>query len=106
MPGATFRQLFELWNERQRQDEYLGTLINAWLSRGGEAHAYRDGESYVDIGTLHGYRAAINLLSDGIHRSAEPTFSRRPDSLEQSAAPRPALSCKPPTLAPIPSQNS
>ena len=63
MPGWLLRELFELWTHRERRDEYLGTLVNAYLSNGGEAWAVRAGRSYVDIGTLHGYRAAINLLS-------------------------------------------
>ena len=63
MPGYVFHELFALWTERDHCDEYMGTLINAWIARGGEARAIRAGESYVDIGTLHGYRAAITLLS-------------------------------------------
>jgi glucose-1-phosphate thymidylyltransferase len=65
MPARILQQLFALWNERDRQDEYIGTLVNAWLARGGVAQGIRAGESYVDIGTLHGYRAAISLLSSG-----------------------------------------
>jgi dTDP-glucose pyrophosphorylase len=63
MPGYILRELFDLWSERERSDEYMGTLVNAWLERGGEARGIRAGESYVDIGTLHGYRSAITLLS-------------------------------------------
>ncbi len=63
MPGSVLRELHQLWNERQQSDEYFGTLVNAYIERGGQARAVRAGESYVDIGTLNGYRAAINLLS-------------------------------------------
>jgi len=63
MPGAIFQELYELWREPGRNDEYIGTLVNAYLARGGKARGIRAGESYVDIGTLHGYRSAINLLS-------------------------------------------
>jgi glucose-1-phosphate thymidylyltransferase len=63
MPGRILRQLHELWCERQFQDEYLGTLVNEFISRGGVARAVHAGEQYVDIGTLHGYRNAIQLLS-------------------------------------------
>jgi dTDP-glucose pyrophosphorylase len=63
MPGSVLQALFDLWNARQRRDEYIGTLINAYLKSGGEARAIPAGESYVDIGTLHGYREGINLLS-------------------------------------------
>jgi glucose-1-phosphate thymidylyltransferase len=63
MPGCVLRDLFELWQQRDRSDEYFGTLVNAYLLGGGEARAVAAGESYVDIGTLNGYRSAINLLS-------------------------------------------
>jgi glucose-1-phosphate thymidylyltransferase len=63
MPGSIFIELHNLWHERERQDEYFGTLVNAWLARGGKAMGIRSGVSYVDVGTLHGYREAINLLS-------------------------------------------
>jgi glucose-1-phosphate thymidylyltransferase len=63
MPGAVLRELNALWLARERQDEYVGTLVNAWLTQGGEAHARRAGTSYVDVGTVRGYREAIALLS-------------------------------------------
>ena len=63
MPGAVFHALHELWCEPGRRDEYMGTLVNAWLARGGTARAVRAGEAYVDVGTLHGYREAIRLLN-------------------------------------------
>jgi NDP-sugar pyrophosphorylase family protein len=65
MPGAVLHDLHELWCERARQDEYLGTLINAYLAQGGEAYGMRAGEAYVDVGTLNGYREAIRLLTMG-----------------------------------------
>ncbi len=40
----------------ERGDEYLGTLVNAWIAQGGRAVGVRAGEAYVDVGTLHGYR--------------------------------------------------
>ncbi|HEV7367518.1 sugar phosphate nucleotidyltransferase [Arenibaculum sp.] len=61
--GAVLAELHALWLERGRSDEYIGTLVNAWLARGGRARGARAGRSYVDVGTLHGYRAAIGLLS-------------------------------------------
>ncbi|MBI3542475.1 MAG: nucleotidyltransferase family protein [Deltaproteobacteria bacterium] len=63
MPGRTLRQLYRLWIERQRGDEYFGTLVNAFIDRGGKARAVLAGDSYVDVGTLHGYRAAVNQLA-------------------------------------------
>jgi len=63
MPGATLHQLHALWERRDRTDEYLGTLVNAYLAEGGHARAVRAGEVYVDVGTLHGYREAIRVLN-------------------------------------------
>jgi hypothetical protein len=57
------RELYDLWCERGRTDEYIGTLVNAYLAQGGSAVGVRAGEAYVDVGTLHGYREAIRLLS-------------------------------------------
>jgi dTDP-glucose pyrophosphorylase len=63
MPGRVFHELHALWKEEGRGDEYIGTLVNAWLARGGEALGVRAGQSYVDVGTLNGYREAIRLLT-------------------------------------------
>ena len=63
MPGVVLHELFQLWCERDRRDEYIGTLVNAYLARGGEARGVRAGHAYVDVGTLHGYREAMRLLS-------------------------------------------
>lgn len=60
MPGSVLAVLYEIW--RERQDEYLGTLINEYLARGGQARACKFGEAYVDVGTLNGYREALRLL--------------------------------------------
>ena len=65
MPGRVFHELHALWRERQGEDEYLGTLVNAWIARGGEACALRLGTGYVDVGTLNGYREALKLLAGG-----------------------------------------
>lgn len=62
MPGSIFHELHRLWLEREERDEYFGTLVNAWIARGGHAIGIRAGEAYVDVGTLHGYREAIHLL--------------------------------------------
>jgi glucose-1-phosphate thymidylyltransferase len=67
MPGAVFHELFQLWCERDRCDEYIGTLVNTYLARGGEARGVRLGQAYVDVGTLHGYREAIRLLGASAH---------------------------------------
>ena len=63
MPGIVLNDLFKLWQTRNRRDEYIGTLINAYLENGGIATAVQAGEDYVDVGTLNGYRQAILLLA-------------------------------------------
>jgi len=62
MPGRVLAELRDLWQERRCEDEYFGTLVNAYLTRGGAAVGVKAGRAYVDVGTLHGYRAAISLL--------------------------------------------
>jgi dTDP-glucose pyrophosphorylase len=64
MPGSILRELHALWIARDRRDEYIGTLVNAWIDQGGEARGVRAGTSYVDVGTVRGYREAIMLLSE------------------------------------------
>jgi glucose-1-phosphate thymidylyltransferase len=64
MPGRVLDELRRLWLRRGCEDEYFGTLVNAYLAEGGEAVGVRAGQSYVDVGTLHGYRSAIGLLSE------------------------------------------
>lgn len=64
MPGHIFHELLSLWRRPERADEYLGTLINAWINEGGSAIGIRAGQRYVDTGTLDGYRLAIRLLQD------------------------------------------
>ncbi|MBI5643566.1 MAG: nucleotidyltransferase family protein [Deltaproteobacteria bacterium] len=60
--GSVLASLHALWQERGCSDEYIGTLVNDYLKRGGTACGIRSGESYVDVGTLDGYREAIRLL--------------------------------------------
>ena len=42
--------------------------MNAWLGDGGRAWGVHAGERYVDVGTMHGYREAINLLGETYER--------------------------------------
>lgn len=72
MPGAVLHELHELWLARERADEYIGTLVNAYLARGGAATGVRAGRAYVDVGTLNGYREALKLLADKPHRASVP----------------------------------
>ena len=71
LTGKHFAELHQLWIERKRCDEYLGTLVNAYVSRGGHALGLKRGEVYVDVGTLHGYREALRVLSGrALHEAA------------------------------------
>jgi glucose-1-phosphate thymidylyltransferase len=63
MPGRVLHELRALWRARDGRDEYIGTLVNAWLAQGGEAVGVKAGTAYVDVGTFNGYREAIDLLS-------------------------------------------
>ena len=72
MPGAVLHDLYRLWRRRCERDEYMGTLVNAYLATGGEAVAVPAGTNYVDVGTLGGYREAMRLLAD-----SEPPSSSR-----------------------------
>ena len=63
LPAEELADLHQLWQRRSRQDQYIGTLVNAHLSHGGKVGAVLRGEKYVDVGTLHGYREAVRLLS-------------------------------------------
>lgn len=64
MSARGFRELQALWNERDRCDEYFGTLVNAYLAAGGRGTGVKAGESYVDVGTIDGYRTAMALLAE------------------------------------------
>jgi glucose-1-phosphate thymidylyltransferase len=59
-----FRQLQALWCERGRRDEYLGPLVNEYIARGARVTGIRAGTSYVDVGTVTGYRRAFADLQD------------------------------------------
>jgi dTDP-glucose pyrophosphorylase len=82
LPGGVLADLHRLWCERGQRDEYFGTLVNAWLAEGNEAWAVRAGEAYVDVGTLHGYRQAIRVLSEqpptGQRPASEPITTNQP----------------------------
>ncbi len=68
LPGSVLHRLHQVWCERDRRDEYFGTLVNAFLARGGHASAVRAGRTYVDVGTVHGFREAVEAL--GARREA------------------------------------
>lgn len=72
LDGVILRQLHALWRARDCRDQYVGTLVNEWIARGGAATCSLAGESYVDVGTLHGYREAIGLLHAGLGETKAP----------------------------------
>ena len=88
MPGQVFHELHALWHARAREDEYLGTLVNAWIELGGIATGVRGGRSYVDVGTVRGYREAVLLLSrdDGEAGNGAPGGMQHPDAPVSSEA--------------------
>jgi glucose-1-phosphate thymidylyltransferase len=77
MPGRVLEDLRRLWLTRTPPDEYIGTLVNAYLDPGGRALGVKAGEAYVDVGTLHGYRAAIQLLSEAAAGEGERATGAR-----------------------------
>jgi dTDP-glucose pyrophosphorylase len=89
LPGNVFLDLHRIWQRRQPPDEYFGTLVNAYLEQGGRATAVRAGEIYVDVGTVHGYREALQAL-DRAHREyrhdADRYAHRATDSTADSGA--------------------
>ena len=96
MPGGILRELRELWLARDCRDEYVGTLVNAWIAAGGSATGIKAGHTYVDVGTLEGYRAAGRLLGadgdaaqsrTGYHVTASRLGGRRTASLRQPSLP-------------------
>lgn len=82
MPASVFHRLHALWRARDRQDEYFGTLINAYIAEGGEAVGVRRGQAYVDVGTVHGYRAALQLLDPdlGSREAVTPKLASSPSN--------------------------
>lgn len=72
LPGHALHALHALWLRRGRRDEFFGTLVNAWIEQGGDAWGVEAGESYVDVGTLGGYREAMRLLAARAPQSAVP----------------------------------
>lgn len=62
LSGRIFRDLHDLWHARFNSDEFIGTLVNSYLAGGGRAFGICAGEEYVDVGTLNGYREAMQVL--------------------------------------------
>jgi dTDP-glucose pyrophosphorylase len=60
--GAAFHRLRLLWESRHREDEYFGTLLNAYIDAGDSVRAHHVGETYIDAGTMEGYHRAQDFL--------------------------------------------
>jgi hypothetical protein len=60
--GEAFHRLRLLWESRHRADNYLGELLNAFIAAGNPVRGKFTGESYMDVGTLEGYRNAQDFL--------------------------------------------
>jgi len=65
LTGKIFADLHRLWLERGKADQYIGTLVNAYIANGGRVLGVKRGEVYVDVGTLHGYHEAVRVLTPG-----------------------------------------
>ena len=86
MPAEVFHALHRLWCQPERRDEYFGTLVNAWLALGEQAFAVRAGHEYVDVGTLNGYRHAIQLLQgETFGRTSTESGLRRDPEKERAS---------------------
>jgi glucose-1-phosphate thymidylyltransferase len=86
MSPTGFRDLHLLWEKRQRQDEYFGTLVNSYLAAGGSGIGIKAGDSYVDVGTIHGYRTAIALLAANSENDVSRFKPRTPSISDTMAA--------------------
>ncbi len=60
--GESFHRLKLLWESRHRSDEYLGDLLNAFIAAGNSVRGRYCGETYMDVGTIEGYRTAHDYL--------------------------------------------
>ena len=60
--GQAFHDLKLMWESRHRQDEYLGTLLNAYIASGSAIRAHHAGETYIDVGAMEGYQRAQDFL--------------------------------------------
>ncbi len=76
MPAHVFHELHALWRSDGRHDEYVGTLVNAYIAAGGEAVGVRAGEAYADVGTLNGYRSALQLLAQRDRPASERALAQ------------------------------
>lgn len=78
MSGRVLAALHDLWIEREREDAYVGTLVNEYIARGGYVTSHKAGAQYFDVGTLDGYRQAMRSLEPALApMSNNPTQTER-----------------------------
>jgi dTDP-glucose pyrophosphorylase len=65
MSTAIYHDLYQLWIKREREDEFIGTLVNAWIARGGRGYGIPEGSDYLDVGTIDGFHIAFSQLMAG-----------------------------------------
>lgn len=65
LSGKALAALHALWVWRGKKDEFIGTLVNAWLKSGGWACGVHASGPYFDVGTMDGYREAARALEGG-----------------------------------------
>jgi glucose-1-phosphate thymidylyltransferase len=63
MPGKIFHSLSILWR-RTATVPYLGYVLNDYIANGGVVEGFTRGTSYVDVGTIDGFRRALDLLRE------------------------------------------
>ncbi|MFC7396134.1 nucleotidyltransferase family protein [Chelatococcus sp. GCM10030263] len=100
LSGWVLHALHDLWLARDKADEFIGTLVNAYIAAGGEAVGIKAGEAYVDVGTFNGYRSAIGLLSEAADMRLGPApgiaaAGRRGEPRSAGPLPRRPLSATP-----------
>ncbi len=62
--SEAFHALKLLWDSRHRDDEYLGTLFNAYIEAGNSIRGHYIGETYIDVGTMQGFHRAQDFLRE------------------------------------------
>ncbi len=60
LPGSDFLDMAALWNRLSPRPQYLGDLFNRWLAAGRALSCDAAGQWYLDVGTLEGYRQALD----------------------------------------------
>jgi glucose-1-phosphate thymidylyltransferase len=84
LTGRIFKALHDLWLRRERHDLYVGHLVNAYIAEGGKVFGIRAGSAYVDVGTLHGYREAIGILSKNEEAQLSPEIHNTFDFIRRT----------------------